>query len=361
MQELMPPVSTPDNVFHDGDPTTGAFGTIVPSLWLNNIQFAVRDLQQECKNILTSAGFAPDPRKQNQLADAISQLIKISVPAATVGRSGIVSLSNATNSNSETDAATSRAVKAAYDNANTRLEKSKNGADIQNKAEFVKNLGLAETVNQAKNAYPKTGGVVNGDVHAEKLFSQSIVGIAGDNYGMQLTGFDTASFEGNNLEILSWYGVGFKSTASGKTNVYVNVRNGDIVTRGSVHAGGAVLNPWGDISGSTWGGFLSHWIERHYAKKNSAQFNDGNGWFRDTSTGFTLQWGVLSGSNGTFNFPVAFNNECFAVFVTNNTRQGSGIDNAFGYPINRFQFFAATKSEGGNVGSFPVTWWAIGR
>ncbi|NHB90741.1 hypothetical protein C5469_00845 [Photorhabdus cinerea] len=139
----MPPVSTPDNVFHDGDPTTGAFGTIVPALWLNNIQFAVRDLQQECKNILTSAGFAPDPRKQNQLADAISQLIKISVPAATVGRSGIVSLSNATNSNSETDAATSRAVKAAYDNANTRLEKSKNGADIPNKNEFVKNLGLA--------------------------------------------------------------------------------------------------------------------------------------------------------------------------------------------------------------------------
>ncbi|PHM47077.1 phage tail protein [Xenorhabdus miraniensis] len=153
MQELMPTINTPDNVFHDGDPTTGAFGTIVPALWLNNTQFAIRDLQQECKNILTKAGFTPDPRKQNQLAEAISQLIKISVPAAAVGRSGIVSLSNAVYSNSETDAATSRAVKTVYDsaiaanqNANTRLEKSKNGADILDKQAFVKNLGLSDTV-----------------------------------------------------------------------------------------------------------------------------------------------------------------------------------------------------------------------
>ncbi|MDE9466897.1 phage tail protein [Xenorhabdus bovienii] len=175
MQELMPPISTPDNVFHDGDPTTGAFGTIVPSLWLNNVQFAVRDLQQECKSILTKAGFAPDPRKQNQLADAISQLIKTSVPAATVGRSGVVSLSNATNSNSETDAATSKAVKTAYDlansandNANKRLEKNQNGSDIPNKPEFVKNIG----------ALPTTGGVLTG-----KLF------VSGDSADIEVDGW----------------------------------------------------------------------------------------------------------------------------------------------------------------------------
>ncbi|WP_230578249.1 phage tail protein, partial [Xenorhabdus bovienii] len=111
----MPPVNTPGNVFDDGDSSTGLPGTIVPAQWLNDTQFSVRDIQQECKNILAKAGIAPDPRKQNQLADAISQLIKTSVPAATVGRSGIVSLSNATNSNSETDAATSKAVKTTYD------------------------------------------------------------------------------------------------------------------------------------------------------------------------------------------------------------------------------------------------------
>ncbi|KLU15065.1 phage tail protein, partial [Xenorhabdus griffiniae] len=41
-------------------------------------------------------------------------------------------------------------------NANSRLEKSKNGADIIDKQAFVKNLGLAETVELAKNALSKS-------------------------------------------------------------------------------------------------------------------------------------------------------------------------------------------------------------
>ncbi|PHM73718.1 phage tail protein [Xenorhabdus kozodoii] len=133
-------------------------------------------------------------------------------PDATLKEKGFVILSNAVDSHSETQAATPKAVKAAYDlakaadnnangrvpagrkvngkalsadislsagdvgayakgetdarvnaatalantanqnaanannNANTRLEKSKNGADIPNKNEFVKNLGLADSV-----------------------------------------------------------------------------------------------------------------------------------------------------------------------------------------------------------------------
>ncbi|SFN66714.1 phage tail protein [Xenorhabdus japonica] len=65
-------------------------------------------------------------------------------PDATLKEKGFVILSSAVNSNSETHAATSKAVKEANDNANTRLEKSKNGADIPDKNEFVKNLGLLE-------------------------------------------------------------------------------------------------------------------------------------------------------------------------------------------------------------------------
>ncbi|WP_208607597.1 phage tail protein, partial [Xenorhabdus thuongxuanensis] len=77
-------------------------------------------------------------------------------PDATLKEKGFVLLSSAVNSNSETQAATPKAVKTAYDlattanqnathadnNANTRLEKSRNGADIPNKQAFVKNLGL---------------------------------------------------------------------------------------------------------------------------------------------------------------------------------------------------------------------------
>ncbi|CDH32049.1 phage tail protein [Xenorhabdus bovienii] len=61
---------------------------------------------------------------------------------------------------SETDSR----VNAANENANTRLEKNQNGADIPNKPKFVENLGLAETKNQAQNALPRSGGEVTGDI-----------------------------------------------------------------------------------------------------------------------------------------------------------------------------------------------------
>ncbi|MDE9435335.1 phage tail protein [Xenorhabdus bovienii] len=57
----------------------------------------------------------------------------------------------------------------ANNNANTRLEKNQNGADIPNKPKFVENLGLVETVNQAKNAYPITGGKLNGALVATSM------------------------------------------------------------------------------------------------------------------------------------------------------------------------------------------------
>ncbi|KER03412.1 phage tail protein [Photorhabdus temperata] len=59
----------------------------------------------------------------------------------------------------------------ANNNANTRLSKSQNGADIPDKNAFVKNLGLVETVNKANNAYPKSGGIVNGYVDATGYIS----------------------------------------------------------------------------------------------------------------------------------------------------------------------------------------------
>ncbi|MDC9591780.1 phage tail protein, partial [Xenorhabdus sp. XENO-10] len=52
------------------------------------------------------------------------------------------------------DYATNTVVNNANDNANSRLEKAKNGADILNKAEFIDNLGLKATVEKAMRAVP---------------------------------------------------------------------------------------------------------------------------------------------------------------------------------------------------------------
>ncbi|PHM51169.1 tail fiber protein [Xenorhabdus sp. KK7.4] len=67
-------------------------------------------------------------------------------PYATLDDRGFVTLSNDVCSDSETHAATSKAIKVANDNANTRLSKDQNGADIPDKAGFVKNLDLSELV-----------------------------------------------------------------------------------------------------------------------------------------------------------------------------------------------------------------------
>ncbi|EHW3166456.1 tail fiber protein, partial [Escherichia coli] len=59
---------------------------------------------------------------------------------ASTTKKGIVQLSSATNSTSETLAATPKAVKAAYDNAEKRLQKDQNGADIPDKGRFLNNI-----------------------------------------------------------------------------------------------------------------------------------------------------------------------------------------------------------------------------
>lgn len=153
MQDLMPPVSTPDNVFHDGNPATGELGTIVSAEWLNNTQGAIRDIQAECINVLAEAGFKPDPAKK-QLLDAIKAIVGNEVPAASTTQAGTVKLSSATDSDSETEAATPKAVKAAMDTA-------KGGAPASRKV----------------NGHPLTADV---NVTSQDIFDQQAVIIGPD-------------------------------------------------------------------------------------------------------------------------------------------------------------------------------------
>ncbi|ELW3686370.1 phage tail protein [Salmonella enterica] len=76
---------------------------------------------------------------------------KYTAQDATTTRKGIIQLSNATDSTSETLAATPKAVKAAMDNANGRLEKNSNGGDIPDIDLFVRNIGAARAFNGGIN------------------------------------------------------------------------------------------------------------------------------------------------------------------------------------------------------------------
>ncbi|PHM40448.1 pyocin knob domain-containing protein [Xenorhabdus szentirmaii] len=93
-------------------------------------------------------------------------------PNATLQGKGFVILSNDVGNDSEVMAATSKAVKTAYNlantanqNANTRLEKNKNGEDIPDKAAFVSHLGLGHAIKTGDYGIGSYNGaaIPNGD------------------------------------------------------------------------------------------------------------------------------------------------------------------------------------------------------
>ncbi|EGC8622177.1 phage tail protein, partial [Salmonella enterica] len=293
---------------------------------------------------------------------------KYTAQDATTARKGIIQLSNATDSTSETLAATPKAVKAAMDNANGRLEKNSNGSDIPDKAKFVENLGLKETLNPTKR--------------------------------VSIGNIGTGAFDGSTPCInIGDSDSGFIGSADGVLDIYCNgAKVGYINGNGlhmltDIHFDNARMTTNGDIFSSVWGNnWLSIWITNQlntrgtidwinselairdnnintratidYVNQTFARKNTGSiqnwGWILDDSTGFIMQWGTLGNSNGTYNFPRAFPVGCFAVFVTNTNAQGTQVDNAFGYPVSNSQFFAATKSSGmaNLVNNFPVAWFA---
>ncbi|EKJ5541431.1 tail fiber protein, partial [Salmonella enterica] len=180
MKPLMPPIDTPDQVFHDGDPSTGELGTICSAEWLNNVQANIRNIQAECIAILKATGFTPDDTKDGQLWKAIQAAIKSQVPAASLTTAGITQLSSSVTSDSETIAATLKAVKIVMDNANARMAKDRNGADIPNKALFRQNLELGNSA--TLNTGTTAGTVAAGDdariLASQKAIDETQTGLA---------------------------------------------------------------------------------------------------------------------------------------------------------------------------------------
>ncbi|EFB3673712.1 TPA: phage tail protein [Escherichia coli] len=222
---VMPPVSAQRSAivrwFSEGD---GNNVITWPGMdWFNIVQ-------AELLNTLEEAGIQPDKTKLNQLALSIKAImsnnalliknnlseIKIAgasaqrtarenldIYDASLNKKGLVQLTSATDSLSETLAATAKAVKIAMDNANARLAKDRNGADIPNKPLFIQNLGLQETVNKAGNAVQKTGDTLSGGLTFE---NDSILAW---------------------IRNTDWAKIGFKNDADSDTDSYMWFETGD--------------------------------------------------------------------------------------------------------------------------------------
>ncbi|PHM55043.1 phage tail fiber protein [Xenorhabdus sp. KK7.4] len=134
--------------------------------------------------IVTTPEYVKDSIKEAIAEHAASR----NHPYATQAEPGFVTLSNAVDNDSEITVATSKAVKKAYDLANTAnqnalnnnsdlyLEKKQNGADIPDKTLFVKNIGLSETVKLAKDAYSPNNKPSAHDIGSIQTNANLIVG-----------------------------------------------------------------------------------------------------------------------------------------------------------------------------------------
>lgn len=180
MKPLMKSIDTPDQVFHDGDPSTGELGTICSAEWLNDTQASIRDIQAECIAILRANGLEPDETKRDQLWEAIQAAIKNHVPAASLVGAGIVQLSSSVTSDSETIAATLKAVKIAMDNANARLAKERNLADLTNipLARQSLQLGNSATLDVGTTANTVAAGDDARIIATKKAIDETQTGLA---------------------------------------------------------------------------------------------------------------------------------------------------------------------------------------
>jgi hypothetical protein len=210
---------------------------------------------------------------QDYVDDAISAHEKSRRhPDATTQEKGFTQLSNATDSEADSLAATPKAVKIAMDNASARLAKERNGADIPNKPLFVQNIGLQNTVNRAENAVQRTGDAmawldVIGEIHAASMrvntpASPSVQGLTIDWNGV---GFGAAGLTNNRG--LGTGGFIFRTVDSTNKTEYGRVtfnELGEIFAGRNIYAGAAKFAIDGNSYGTIWGtGGNSEWLSNN--------------------------------------------------------------------------------------------------
>lgn len=294
----------------------------------------------------------------------------IGVLDSTTQQRGLVQLNSAVNSTSETQAATPAAVKIVMDNANARLAKDRNGADIPNVALFLQNLGLLETINRAAGALQKSGDTMTGNL----WLSESGISIRTTNGDSpQFSINNTASGAEVNIDLLgAEVRIFGKGSGSGPVQIATfNLNDGTFYVPGSLKSGNSVFNLDGNVYGTVWGGWLSNWlnaqlnaratidwasqvfatydwartqlntratidwvnqyfatydwVRQNFSLKNIVILGQ-NGCERDQSTGLIKQWGYTNQTTGFqyITFPIAFPNACRNIQVTPYVPDGTG-------------------------------------
>ncbi|EPA2995502.1 hypothetical protein ACQ3BK_004267 [Salmonella enterica] len=135
--------------------------------------------------------------------------------------------------------------------------------------------------------------------------------------------------------------------------------NGRIMAHTALHSGDATLATDGNVYGTIWGGWLNDWINNNLSRKNTASLAT-NGWFRDSSTGWIIQWGITPYAGTTtitVNLPTPFPVGAFMAMGVPGAALYWGEDGASGSAaiLNNSQLRVTTDN------SLPTAWIAIGH
>ncbi|MEB2697553.1 phage tail protein [Citrobacter freundii] len=241
-------------------------------------------------------------------------------PDATTSAKGFTQLSSATDSTSEGLAATSKAVKIAMDNANARLAKERNGADIPNPPLFVQNIGLQDTVNKAAGALQKDQN--GADVPDKNLFLNNVGAIPNYPRGTITNNGTMAS-----ATTPGWW--------------LVSVANPDTVADFPTDRNGSKLYGYGFMfvgrSGDVW---LQQYFTHHGMKASRQTWNgdmsvqtawvvDYNASYKPTASevgALPITGGTVSGNLGAIGIVQAGDSKKFSLSSANNTTKNADFN-----------------------------------
>ncbi|MGY9363504.1 phage tail-collar fiber domain-containing protein [Citrobacter portucalensis] len=241
-------------------------------------------------------------------------------PDATTSAKGFTQLSSATDSASEGLAATSKAVKIAMDNANARLAKERNGADIPNPPLFVQNIGLQDTVNKAAGALQKDQN--GADVPDKNLFLNNVGAIPNYPRGTITNNGTMAS-----AATPGWW--------------LVSVANPDTVADFPTDRNGSKLYGYGFMfvgrSGDVW---LQQYFTHHGMKASRQTWNgdmsvqtawvvDYNASYKPTASevgALPITGGTVSGNLGAIGIVQAGDSKKFSLSSANNTTKNADFN-----------------------------------
>ncbi|HAG2847891.1 TPA: phage tail protein [Salmonella enterica] len=159
--------------------------------------------------------------------------------------------------------------------------------------------GTGAGITSWRNVAMLEGAAFTGDISASNVRGSTSVTVGDGTGGLTKGGADGAGFDGNNLNIKSWNGIGFQCSSDDVIRAYISTKLGIIAASESVYAGSAEMYKNGDIYGDKWStGNGANWLSLYLEQLDSQIRNNLTSW---TSNNFPTKSDVsvaLSGKPG---------------------------------------------------------------